>query len=94
MSRAAAAAAASWRDKRSGDDDMRNTQPTRTGNFDLTGRASATAPGLPANRDRSAAANPAIAAESSNASRDKSLDEALECTFPASDPIASMNFTR
>jgi hypothetical protein len=88
------ASTASSRGKRSGDDNMRMTRPTKTGNLNSTGRASAPAPGLPANRDASAAANLAAAAKDSSASREKSLDEALECTFPASDPVASMNFTR
>jgi hypothetical protein len=90
----AAASPASSRGKRSGDDSMRMTGPTNTGNFNSTGRASEPAPGLPANRDASAEANPAVTAKDSSASREKLLDESLKCTFPASDPIASMNFTR
>jgi hypothetical protein len=89
-----AGASPAWSGGKSpGDDNMRNPQPGRTPNINLTGRASSPAPGLSADRDVSAAENLAIAAKSA-ASREKSLDEALECTFPASDPIASMNFTR
>jgi hypothetical protein len=59
------------------------------------GPASTPAPGLPANRGgASVPANLAIAGKSSSTSREKSLDEALECTFRASNPIASMNFKR
>jgi hypothetical protein len=79
-----------------GNDNMLNSRSTTTRNLDLTGCATEPAPGLCSIRDASAVAarDLATTAKSLSAIRDKLLDEALEGTFPASDPIASMNFTR
>jgi hypothetical protein len=74
---------------------MQNSRSARSGTFELTGRPSAPASDLPADSNASTAApDLSIATKRLTAIRDKLLDEALEGTFPASDPIASMNFTR